>query len=214
MKRSRVGVLLALPLLLSGVGAQAATVDFTVVSNTGFGTETVAGDSISFAPSLFAFAFANSGNPSGGVTGSIAQGGVQLQITALGNNRITSVTYTEGGEYTITGPSGLVVATGFVRVGGAETGFVPFVGSGTTTTTSWPDISVTASLPSVQSVLVDVSNILVAYVSNPLSNDSAAIEKLTAGIEVTTQVVPIPPAVWLFGSALLGVGMLRRRFAA
>lgn len=57
-------------------------------------------------------------------------------------------------------------------------------------------------------VLVSITNNLNAVAPG---DTNAQIEKTAASIVVETALIPLPPSVWLLGSALFGVGVLGRR---
>ena len=68
----------------------------------------------------------------------------------------------------------------------------------------------------IAAVVPDASKLLfqadTSLVSNAGDGESSAIIQLTGGsIDVRTTVVPLPAAAWLFGSALLGLGAIKRR---
>ena len=66
-------------------------------------------------------------------------------------------------------------------------------------------------LRSDSSVIAQIQNNLSATTLN--NGEQAWIEKKAAGVGLIVNPVPVPAAVWLFGSALALLGWIRRRTA-
>lgn len=84
---------------------------------------------------------------------------------------------------------------------------------GTLATSPWT-VENYAYLDFTESATVKVQNILFAMVTTDSGLNSAFIEKKLVNITAWTTPVPVPGAFWLFGSALTGVLVSRRRVAA
>ena len=119
---------------------------------------------------------------------------------------ITKITYDEGGTRTL-GAGGIALYTGSASANGQSNalGFNLFQGA---SNGSWDtdalfeyDIS-----DGVNFVDFSVTNSLTAV-------GDALIAKTGASITVETAFVPVPPAIWMMGSALLGLVAVRRKRA-
>lgn len=81
-------------------------------------------------------------------------------------------------------------------------------------TTPW-SVSSNVALNSTQSATAMVENILRAGINvSATALDEAFIQKKLTSLSVQTSMVPVPSAFWLFGSALTGVLVSRRRTIA
>jgi len=193
-----------------------------------FGTPTIVGDKIIFDPTTFV---ANSLNGEGVVTTNAT---VNITIDVMAGYAFDSMGLAESGDYFLWGANSAVSVGGQLRVrDDADTLLVtdnitasaPFDIYNTPfdlTTHNW-DAAASVSLAGaewngVTQVVMKVENILSAYT---LAGDTGAlqafIEKKEVGVEIdiTTTVIPVPAAVWLFGSGLLGlIGIARRKQAA
>ena len=58
-------------------------------------------------------------------------------------------------------------------------------------------------------VLVSIQNTLTAYTD--ANGEKAWIQKKLSFVASEVAIVPVPAAVWLFGSSLLGLGVLRKK---
>lgn len=130
---------------------------------------------------------------------------LSLSITAEAGYVITKVTYVESGTREL-GASGIAVYTGSATANGQSNalGFNLFQGAsdGTWNTDALFEYD---AADGVQSVDFVVTNSLIAF-------GEALITKGAASIVVETELapVPLPPAVWLLGSAILGLVSVRR----
>lgn len=182
-------------MLLGVTGAQAATVTFSDFSSTGvFGAATQVGDSLDIDVSGFV---ADSSSP----FTSVVFDALSFTVTAAPGRVIKTIAYSELVQGT-TGVGGFAGATGNIVIGGTaySLGF----------TFAPPGASISANLAispidvgGVGSITVQIFNSLFA------AGGPATIEKTSALFEVTT--VPVPAAVWMFGSAMIGLVAIARR---
>ena len=188
-----------------------------------YGTPTVVGDSIFVTPTAFV---AQSNNTDGSV---ISTGTGTIQIIAQAGYDLAGINFGETGDYRMTGGSASVDVDPYLRVfdwfdpvpviGTEETLTVPVTGDLTISDGNLHDWSATGSFDlttatwdSVNNVGLTLQNTLNA--TSLILGESALIQKKAIGssIDVVTTVVPVPAALWLFGSGLLGlVGMARRK---
>jgi hypothetical protein len=138
---------------------------------------------------------------------------VTMTLTAPENYRISSILYNEGG--TAQTSEGVVTVTGSITVGGIPVNFnEEVIGGDSGGEVPWElDPIPLALVGGVDSVVVTITNTLFAFGFEPSS--IARIEKTDAVLTVGLTQIPIPAAVWLFGSGLLGlIGIARRKRAA
>jgi len=134
---------------------------------------------------------------------------MSMTINAPAGFFISSVSYTEGGTGITT--NGVAAATGSIVVDNTPTNFLtqlfqPNANSG------WTITPVIAYGGNKSSINVSITNSLFAFAFSP--TDTAEITKTSATLTVGIEPVPLPPAVWLFGSTLLGfVAFSRRRLS-
>jgi len=212
MKRTALGVVLVAPLLALGSGAAQAS---SVTTYSGFAdgnglpllfdavaTETGAaagGNSLTIVVNNFKADGASSATYS-------ALDTLAFNITAPDGYVITKIKYIEGGEGAANG--GVALATGSINVAGTPYNFLTQLfqandsGAWTIQAHSLAGIDV----PSLAVVPVSIVNSLFA-----VGGTTATIQKINATLDVTVAAIPLPPAVWLLGSALFGVGVLGRR---
>ena len=75
------------------------------------------------------------------------------------------------------------------------------------------DLADTAGWGVDTDVDIDITNTLAAATTD--SGELSRVQKKLGGVGLTITAVPVPAAVWLFGSGLLGLaGFARRRTAA
>ena len=222
---------LAVPLLALGMGsAQAAmlegdTVWFSFNDNLLglFGDPSVSGDTLVFNPVDFDADVAGGGSD---ITDAITP---VITITAKANYVIDDVELAESGSYFRIDPTAgmatLVAAAGNLIVNGTGVAFsagglgafqspADVVANGL----SLVDWAAEAEAEDLGALLatVQIRNVLVAgAVGGRRGIEMAFIGKDVIELEVETAVIPIPAAVWLFGSALIGLSVVgRRRLAA
>lgn len=218
-------------------GAQAAlvtqfgtNVSFTYDDSTLFGVGTVNGNNIFFTPDNFV---AQSQNGAGLVT---ITDTLDIKVTSLDpvNFLLTNAKLTESGDYQISdfgtlgnasvraratlGGSGLV-APGFGNAGSpfsVSDSFDTGVITTPTNSTDWTGSAMIGNFggPAYHATELDITieNVLDADTGDTgdLANIAKKFVGNTIGLEINA--VPVPAAVWLFASGLLGmVGMARRR---
>lgn len=198
-------------------------VDFTYDDDTLFGTGTVVGNSIFFTPTTFK---AESLNDDGAVSPiGVNTLNITVDVTSGGGYEITNFQLAEIGDYLLTGNDSSVSASARLQVSSNTTtcGFfncmdseIDNVGGLTTigTTTEWSagvgiDLADTSGWGSDSSVVAQIQNNLLA--TSTVIGESAMIQKKAAGVGLVINPIPVPAAVWLFGSALGLLGWMRRR---
>lgn len=214
---------LTVPLLVLGMGsAQAAmlegeTVTFSWTGDLGlFGEASVSGDTLRFDPTEFV---ANAAGP-GIVTVSATTPTITIQTKP--GFVLAGGSLLEQGDYfrieaagdpitTLVGAGGQAIVNGTplqLTAGGLTASLSPedVVNSGLMTT-PW-SITHSAALGGT-SIEVKLQNILVAGITGGL--EAAFIEKKLVEIGIDTAVIPVPPAVWMLGSALFGLAAIGRR---
>ncbi len=196
-------------------------VSFTYDDATLFGSANVIGNSIFFLPTSFR---AQSDNGAGAVTASAT---LNIEVKAITPGyAIDSFLLQESGDYLLSGASASVSASGRLQVTSKTTlnGVLPFndaqifnVGGLTTqgAATNWSgstgvDLGTIAGWGSDTNVIAQIQNNLSA--TTLANGETAWIQKKSGAIGLVVNPVPVPGAVWLFGSGLLAlVGWARRR---
>lgn len=196
-----------------------------------FGTPSVAGDQIIFDPTTFV---AKSLNGEGVVSTNAT---VNIIVDVMEGYVFDSASLAEAGDYFLWGdmPSqeSAVSVGGQLRVRDAAntllatdsiTASGPFDIFNTpfcATPHNWDasaDVSLAgAEWDGVTRIVMKVENILNAYtgIGGPVFGPlQAFIEKKEVGVSISTTVIPIPAAVWLFGSGLLGLVSISRKKSA
>ncbi len=224
--RKIIGALIATTLLGSYSVAQAAlvktgnTVEYTIVNDGDLGavggSASIVGDQLQFTFNGFKAIDTDGGPPQ------LKNLTLTIEVKSkTPGNTLTNPTLFEKGDFILfdsvssAGTLALVVgqfeANNLKSPGGSETDDFSFLRENT----GFGAWSVTEGLENVAGwgtdfiVLTFQNNLLASAI---LNDDLAFIEKKFASITVTA--VPVPAAVWLLGSALLGLGMIRRRKAA
>lgn len=195
-----------------------------------FGTPTIVGDVVVFTPSSFS---ALSENGAGTVTTTATfifdrvyhQGGLALQTLNVseegdyfinGDGEVSVDLFLQG----VTNPGGGTLGSGNsiaswssdVDTGGALTTWGYVNGSLDTTTFTSPPFAGATPSGDQTDIKVSIQNTLRATTAGDLTSDAFIQKKLNF---VAVAAVPVPAAVWLFGSALLGLlAVGRRRNAA
>ncbi|MFA5985426.1 MAG: hypothetical protein WC782_15520 [Methylococcaceae bacterium] len=177
-----------------------------------FGAPIVTGDSLYFTPTSF--------RATGIGFVDLVSSTFNIKVSALGNNFVSSVGLTERGDYISYGASSQVALGGEVRVVDLSNPLTEVVGQITPTSafvhqaSIFPtkDFEATAGVDfssiGATSVNITLQNILVALTAS--FSDIAFIEKkgIILGISSLPIVdgisVPLPAAVWLFGTCLVG----------
>jgi len=221
-------LLIGTVIALLGFQAQAATtttcgtdVCFTYDDNTLFGSASVIGNSIFFLPTDFTAESLN------GAGSQITNTTLNIEIEAITEGfSMSQFLLQEQGDYYLQGDGASVSAGGQLGVTSLTSscpdgGLVPCRLTNTFNAenldtqgvlTDW-DVAAAVNLNDLADwgsdtkVIMTIENVLTARSLNP--GDEAFIQKKVAGVGIT--VVPVPAAVWLLGSALGGLGFMRRR---
>jgi hypothetical protein len=190
---------------------------FTYDDSTLYGSATVVGNNIFFLPTSFTAESLNGGSD---LSNEILT--IQIDVTTEGFV-LTDFSLTELGDYFLEGSGATVSVGGNFTVASGTSAYSdtdslsagPLLVQGAYT--DWSVSSTimlvdTAGWASDASVLVTLENILSA---ETLANgEQAFIEKKIGAVGIMTNEappIPVPAAVWLFGSALFGLAGLRRR---
>jgi len=219
-------------ILLSSLSSANATivtvngddVSFTYDDATLYGTANVVGNTIFFFPTAFRAESTNGSPSSDSISETLS---IEVNATTTGFSMSTFL-ISEDGDYRVDGSGASVTANGFFRATSLTTpcGFPPcqdevLMNAGTLASTGtgiaqWSmggsiDLGNTTGWGSDTSVNLTIQNNLSA--TTLASGEIAWIEKK---FSVTVpMVVPVPAAVWLFGSGLLGlIGIARRKKTA
>lgn len=127
-----------------------------------------------------------------------------LTINAPAGFRITKITYSEGGEGSSVG-GGISFAVASVIVNGSAIEPISraFLGGDG----GWDAETSVSFAGLVTSATLSVTNTLAAFGGA----GSASIEKTFANLSAEIAPVPVPPAVWMLGSAIVGLATVGRR---
>jgi len=139
---------------------------------------------------------------------------MSLLITAPVNYVITKLTYKETASFSLENQS-FVAATGSIAAGGQTKNLglnsASIASEGADSAGDW-NLGATFDFAvgdGVSELLVTVSNSLVAIATG--ATGDASVTKTSAYVEAELSFVPIPPAVFLLGSALMGLVVVGRR---
>jgi len=222
---SAIGVVLLATSAHSATITQMGTdISFTYDDATLFGVGTVSGNNIFFTPD----AFLAQSIDGAGVATSVDTLDIHVVTTTAGFN-LTSFLLIENGDYklegaganvdadtvfqvvsntNLTGCSGILCQDAFSTSAGALTDT-----GGASVTWSLGggiDLADTVGWGSDTDVNISLENTLLADTTT--MGEIAFIQKKFGAIGITINPVPVPAAVWLFGSGLLGlIGIARRR---
>lgn len=212
------GAVLALPAEAAVVTLYGDDVSFTFDNASLFGTASVVGNSLVFSPTGFR---AESTNGAGSDLVSETLN-IEVAVTTPGV-RIGGLALVEEGDYRLNGSGASVTASGRLQaVSRTQTNGLfalnesaIFNATGLSTqgaTTAWSGSAAVDITGWGGDTWVD------AQIQNNLSattlqnGETAWIQKKLGGVGLEVTLVPVPAAVWLFGSGLLGlVGVARRR---
>jgi len=230
----------ALVALLMAFGSQAAIVtlygddvSFKFDDATAFGTANVLGNNIFFLPTDF---LAESLNGEGAVTNNVTLN-IEVEVTTIGYV-MDSFQMAEEGDYKLNGAGASVSANGQFRITSLtkQCGAGPFapicmdneifdagpLTMNTNSPVTWNagasiDLADTALWNTDTKVTMTIENLLTATTLNTEAGETAFIQKKFAaggvGIIINPPTIPVPGAVWLFGSAIGLLGWMRRRRA-
>lgn len=131
---------------------------------------------------------------------------LSVTITADPGYVITKITYMESGNRTVNA-GGTAIYTGSATANGLANplgqNIFPAGSNGFWSAGAEFDYQIADA---ISSVFFDVTNVLIA-------TGDAVISKGAASITVETAPVPLPPALWMLGSALVGLFAVRRKNA-
>jgi hypothetical protein len=143
---------------------------------------------------------------------------ISFTVTAKPGKLIDSITVTEGGSAAAFGNGSFVDvhSGGFVLIDGVLSGSesdsyslsAPAVGL---ETDFWA-LSYTFEFAPATEVSISLDNAVFAF-AIPEPSGYAFIDKTGVTVDVAVSPVPLPAAAWLFGSALLGLGVVKRKKA-
>lgn len=190
-------------------GANAATVTFSNLADGNgapsffdIGTTTISGNQITIGINNFKADGASQ------VTVS-ALDTFSFTVTAPTGFKITKITYTESGKGETT--NGFAAATGSITADGTPKNFLTQLFIPNTSESDW-SITGSVNVANKDSIAVSIVNSLFAAAFLP--TDLAYVEKTGASISVDIAPVPVPPAVWMLGSAIVGLATVGRRKSA
>ena len=204
-------------------------VKFTFDDAAAFGGGLVIGNSLFFLPTTFKVESLDGG---AGSTDSIETLNVTLNVTVERTTAgyvMEDFALSEQGDYELNGAGASVQANGQFRVTSATKfcggPFFPCMDESifdagpltvTGALTTWSagttiDLDNTAGWGDDTKVIMTLENRLNATTLNSGVGETAFIEKKFEGVGITVNPVPVPAAVWLFGSALGLLGWMRRR---
>jgi len=209
-------------LLLSGVGYAATLVGdnviFTYDDSTLYGEASVVGDTIFFQPVDFIAESLNGGSDT-------AEAMLNIQVQTINAGYwLKDFSLAEFGDYELIGTGASADVSGEFAVSSNtitksdtvlfDAGPLTVIGAATEWNTgAMIDLADTAGWGVDTDVDIDITNTLAAATTN--SGELSRVQKKLGGVGLTITAVPVPAAVWLFGSGLLGLaGFARRRTAA
>ena len=224
MRKRLFGLLLVLVAFTGAAWAEEVTVSdpgssFDLIYDTDnlglFGVPTLLNNTVFFTPTNF-FALSEDGVPPAGDGEEITNSTVTFRLVAKDPSiLLQNFQVQANGDYRLDGAGTAVDVDGQIRLFDPEDPFNQFTDQLTTSSdltindANSHDWEATAALgiSGSNEVVITLQNILTA--STTELGTSAFIEKKFEGVQIT--VVPIPAAAWLFGSGLLGLGLMRRR---
>ena len=199
-----------------------ADVSFTYDDSTLFGAGTVVGNAIFFSPTNFSNE-SEDGATAGNVTDTL-----NITVNTLsGSGYVLDFIQTvESGDYILDGTTATVAAslrtqvTSNTQTDGLfpltnivleQTGTINSPQDGSTNLWNLSNLN-DWSWDNETSVNYQIQNNLLADTDQV--GDYAFIQKKNQAVGIQVQVIPVPAAAWLFGSALMATGLIRRRTAS
>ena len=180
-----------------------------------FGVPTLVNNTVFFTPTTF-FALSEDGVPPLGDGEEITNSTVVFRLVAKDpSTLLQNFQVQANGDYRLDGAGTSVDVDGQIRLFDPEDPFNQFTDHLTTSSdltiadSNTHDWVATAAIgfSGANEVVITLQNILTA--SSTMLGTSAFIEKKFEGVQIS--VIPLPAAAWLFGSSLLGLGLVRRR---
>ncbi len=200
-------------------------ISFTYDDSTMFGIGTVVGNSISFLPTNFL------AESYGVATPDSSTDTLKVTIESFtAGYTMDMFTLAEFGDYRLDGATASADASAWFLVDSATTSCGGFACTDSDIFSTGPladtagvlaawslggtlDLANTVGWGSDTKVILQLQNNLLAKTAT--AGDVAFIQKKKGGIGITVNPVPVPAAVWLFGSGLIGlVGLARRKARA
>ena len=214
---------LAMLLIASSASAALVSVDgdnvrFTYDDATEYGVGFVVGDAILFTPTGIK---AEASDGSSSVTSKMLN--IQVEILTEGY-WLQDFNLIEQGDYRLDGAGASVDMEGIFEVSSNTSAFSatdnfdagPLTVQGVLTdwsADSMISLTDTAGWGSDTDVSIDVTNTLTADTS--ATGEYALVQKKLGAVQIEITAVPVPAAVWLFGSGLIGLaGFMRRKSTA
>jgi len=207
---------IASPINAATVTKIGTDVNFTYDDATLYGAGWVVGNKLFFLPTDFENESTDGSNP-GVVTDTL-----NILVSQNTNTSffIDSIEVAESGDYLLNGAGSSVAASLFTSVTSLTIGASPTntVLEQTGTINSPQDGSTNLwnltntndwAWENETSILFQIQNNLTA--NTTASGETAFIQKKNVPIQISVATIPVPAAVWLFGSALVGLALFKRR---
>ena len=184
------------------------TVKFTISDEASlFGMPTVDGDTLMFHPTDFSAKSVN------GAGAALTNETITIEVESLTGQNLLGASLEESGDYMkfdLGGGLNEVSVTGQLRSGALFDPIAPTAGFGSTglATSPWEaNANLDLSGQATSKTIITLENLLAAVTT--VSPDIAFIEKKFVALNVTA--IPVPAAVWLFGSAVFGLMAVVRK---
>lgn len=207
---------MAIPLNAATVTKVGTDVNFTYDDATLYGAGWVVGNKLFFLPTDFENESTNGSNP-GVVTDTL-----NIVISQNTNTSffIDSLEVSESGDYLLNGVGSSVAASLYTSVTSLTmaTSATDTVVDQTGTISSPQDGSTNLwnltnshdwAWENETSILFQIQNNLTA--NTAASGETAFIQKKNVPIQISVATIPVPAAIWLFGSALVGLTIFKRK---
>lgn len=138
----------------------------------------------------------------------VAADSISMTLTAPAGYKITSISYTEGGNGE-TGSSGFATATGSITLDGDTRNFLTQLFTPNTNNTGWTITPLAFTGLNQTAVELNIDNVLNAFEFG--GTGVAFVEKTLAEINVGLTAIPLPPAIFMLGAAIAGLATVGRR---